>query len=251
MNKKINETLYEKFHENGFLIIKNFFNIDEIKYINNEINFYLMKDLSKIKSRDINLVDNKINSIHSLKLSTKLEKFANKKKIKDLSQFFLNERSIVNAIELFAKPARIGLLSPAHQDNAYWCLREPKGLTMWIALTNAGKHNGGLYYYQGSHIKSNLKHVPSYSKGSSQMIPLKMVESLNKNYLKICPELKKGDIIIHHPHVCHGSDENHSYKERKGATIQLFAESYKFDAPMKKKYEKSLLKQINKRLKNG
>ena len=53
------------------------------------------------------------------------------------------------------------------------------------------------------------------------MIPLKTIESLNKNYLKVYPELKKGDIVIHHPHVCHGSDENHSYKERKGATIQF------------------------------
>ena len=41
--------------------------------------------------------------------------------------------------ELFAKPSKIGIMSPPHQDNYYWCLKNGKSLTFWIALDKSNK----------------------------------------------------------------------------------------------------------------
>ena len=201
----------------------------------------LAKNLSKLKVRDINTINNKINSLHALKTSKELMSFANKNKIMNIGRFLLNEDCYVNAIELFAKPAKIGLKSPVHQDNAYWCLTKPKGLTMWIALTTANKKNGGIFYYVGTHNLNNLSHVPSHIKGSSQMINPKIVKNLDKKKIKYYPSLEKGDACIHHAYICHGSGVNKSSRPRKGLTIQMFSNKSRKDISMQKKYEKFCL----------
>ena len=57
----------------------------------------------------------------------------------------------LRASEYFAKPKKIGLKPPVHQDNFYWNIKDSKGLTAWIALSKSSKKNGTVYYYNGSH----------------------------------------------------------------------------------------------------
>ena len=52
-------------------------------------------------------------------------------------------------------------MSPPHQDNYYWCLKNGKSLTFWIALDKSNKKNGAMYYYDGSHSAGLVKHVAS------------------------------------------------------------------------------------------
>ena len=39
----------------------------------------------------------------------------------------------------FAKPKKVGMASPMHQDNFYWNLKDPNCFTMWIAIDRAKK----------------------------------------------------------------------------------------------------------------
>ena len=54
-----------------------------------------------------------------------------------------------------------GMPAPIHQDNFYWCVDGSNALTVWIALEDSGKKNGGIFYYDGTHKLGVLEHKPS------------------------------------------------------------------------------------------
>ncbi len=57
--------------------------------------------------------------------------------------------------QIFFKPARIGLGTNWHQDNAYFKVSDPtKGTAMWIALHDATLENGTLHVIPSSHRES-------------------------------------------------------------------------------------------------
>ena len=248
MTREINTKL---FNDNGWVKIRNFSTKSEINEIKKKINQFLRKNYKQYSGRDINFLSNKkdwknINSFHKLHDCNFIQKFSKKKKIELLVKNFLNTKEIrLRASELFAKPKKYGLDVPIHQDNFYWCIKDAKALTMWIALEKTNKKNGGVFYFDKSHKLGLFKHVPSYKKGSSQMIKKNLkLKKLKKSY----PSLNPGDCLIHHSLMVHGSNKNHSSNSRKGITFQFVNFYSKVDTIRKKKYEKSLKKQIQSRV---
>ena len=204
-----------------------------------------IKKFSSGCSRDINFSDpNTINSIHHMDDWKWTKKLRRNKKLMRLAEELIDNNIDDFGAELFAKPAKVGLKSPPHQDNFYWCLDDANGLTVWIALDRSSRHNGGVYYYCGSHRKKLLQHVNSFAPGSSQKV--KHLNSL-RNCKIITPNLMPGDCLIHHSLVVHGSGINDSKNSRIGLTIRYKSKKSKIDKKMKFHYEKELLKQINSR----
>ncbi len=70
------------------------------------------------------------------------------------------------------------------------------------------------------------------------------LKKLRKSY----PSLNPGDCLIHHSLAVHGSNKNYSNNSRKGITFQFVNFYSKIDKIRKAKYEKSLIKQIKKRI---
>ena len=245
-----NELSTNLFKDNGWVKIKNFSSKGEINQIKKNVKNFLIKNYKNYSGRDINYLSNKkgwknINSFHKLHDCNFILKFSQKKKIEELVKNLLNTKKIkLRASELFAKPKKHGLDVPIHQDNFYWCIKDAKALTMWIALEKTNKKNGGVFYYDKSHKLGLFKHVPSYKKGSSQMIRNNLsLKKLKKSY----PSLNPGDCLVHHSLAAHGSNKNYSKNSRKGITFQFVNFYSKIDSIRKKKYEKSLMKQIQSR----
>jgi ectoine hydroxylase-related dioxygenase (phytanoyl-CoA dioxygenase family) len=234
----------------GWVLLKNFIPKNDAIKNKNLIKAFLLKKITlNKKSRLYNFVGNNndlknLNSFHELGKNKYIKKKANSDNIKKVVKKFLNSEVQYRHSELFAKPAKIGLPSPIHQDNFYWAIKGSNALTVWIALDKSNKQNGCIYYYDGSHKKGILSHKPSYAKGSSQTIK-------NKNQLKkfkiSYPSLDVGDALIHHCLTVHGSSKNNSKKSRQGWTIQFKDKKAKYDLKQKKIYEKSLNKQIQMR----
>ena len=243
--------LKKHYDKKGWVVYKKLISVDQINLINSIIDDFLNK---KIKSnnkvnRSINFIDNKkninnINSFHELAKCKEIRKFAQKKHVLDATKVFLNSNPEFRCCEFFAKPALIGLPSPAHQDNFYWGVIGANALTVWVALDNSSKNSGCVHYYDGSHKYDILKHKPSFSKGSSQKVS-------NVNFLKkfkiSYPKLQPGDALIHHSLVVHGSSKNTSKNNRRGWTIQFKDKNASYDLEQIKIYEKSLNNQIQLR----
>ena len=56
------------------------------------------------------------------------------------------------------------MASPMHQDNFFWNLIDSNAVNVWVALSNANKQNGGVFYLKKSHKIGLLEHVSSFMK---------------------------------------------------------------------------------------
>jgi ectoine hydroxylase-related dioxygenase (phytanoyl-CoA dioxygenase family) len=135
----------------------------------------------------------------------------------------------------------VGLPSPWHQDNAYWCLEPASGLTIWIALDAADAENGGVNYLRGSHRLGLLPHQPSYAPGSSQTIM--SLPALDC----VTPALAPGDALVHHCLTIHGSSANRSGRARRGVTLQYQGASAQVNQEKLQQYESALEVQVRGR----
>ena len=233
----------KNYSDDGVVKIRKVFSIKEISLLKKKINIYIKKNSSNLKGKEINYINNEVNSVH-LFTDKFFKTFSNQKKILDLGNFFLKTKPQVKHYEYFAKPKKIGMASPMHQDNFYWNLKKPNSFTMWIAIDKAKKNNGAVEYLAGSH-KKLYAHSPSYAPGSSQMV--KKLTSLKKKFKTKIFSLEPGDCLIHHSQIVHGSKKNISNFSRRGFTIQVTPKNVKVDTKRFKKYQKSLAQQIKMR----
>ena len=251
MNFKNNlQSLKNHYDKNGWVLLKNFVDIDKINEIKFIIRSFIENRIKKINDpRELNFIDNRmniknLNSFHDLGNNKQIKKISNSIKIKNVAKIFLNSEPEYRQSELFAKPKKNGLSSPDHQDNYYWAVKGSNALTIWIALDASNKENGAVHYYDGSHKFGIFDHKASYAKGSSQTI--KNNSYLNK-FNKSQPNLDVGDALIHSCLVIHGSSANKSNTSRQGWTIQFKDKKAQYDSIQKKIYEDSLNKQIKDR----
>lgn len=242
---------YNKIYKsNGFVVVKKFVKKNKAKNLKDKIINFLKKRINKYEGRDINFADIKKNiknlhSFHRLHDFKTILNFSKTRKITSIAKLLIGTNKLeLRASEFFAKPKKIGLNTPPHQDNFYWNVKKNKALTIWIALSESSKKNGGVYYYIGSHKKGILNHTPSYEKGTSQKI--KDFNKL-KSFRKFTPKLDVGDAIIHHCAVIHGSNQNKSNISRKGLTFQFKDRYSNYDKKKIRNYEKQLNFQIIKR----
>lgn len=243
---KIKKKLKDFYDKNGYVLIKKLINQKEIEKIKLSLRKHINKNLSYLKGRDVAIIkDTKvISSIHNLKKWTLVKKIQNSKKIQNLAKIFLNSKVKNFGSELFAKPAKIGLPAPIHQDNHYWHLIDGKGITLWIALDSSTKKNGAVFYFKGSHKLGLLEHKLSKVAGLSQELKYK---NILKYFKKTTPELKIGDALIHNCMIIHGSNRNKTKDSRIGLTMRFISSSSKFNVIFKKKYDSELRKIIKNR----
>ena len=237
INKK---KFVKKFEQNGDVLIKEFYSKEFIKKTVKDLKNFLEKNKLKIKGVNLIQKKSKINSAHNLQKWKLLKKIQRDDKIRNIAKMLLKSKIKNFGAEVFAKPAKIGLESPIHQDNFYWNIKNDKGITFWIALNKSNKKNGSVFYYEKSHKLGLLKHVPSFTPGSSQKIGNL---SKIKKFKKVYPNLEVGDMLIHSCLIAHGSKKNKSKKDRMGLTLRFISSNSKIDKKKKKIYEKSLFNQ--------
>jgi len=242
--EKINY-LKKVYDSNGYVVVKNFVNLNKVKSIKHSLLDYIKKNHSLLKKKDAAIIkkNNTINSISNLKKWSYVRKMQNTKKIKNLAKIFLGKKIKNFGAELFAKPAKVGLPAPIHQDNHYWHLLDNKGITIWIALDESNKKNGAVFYYKKSHRAGLLKHKLSKVIGLSQELKNKKIL---KKFEKVTPNLEPGDALVHNCMIAHGSNKNLSKFSRTGLTMRFISLNSKFNIIKKKKYELDLSKFLKK-----
>lgn len=243
MNKKVNY-----FKKNGFVILKNIIKKDQLKILLDEVEIIKTKAIKTKNKRFFHLTNNnKINSVHNI------QKFYKSKILTDLTKnliiqkflkYILSKNIHVRNLEFFLKPKKTGMASPLHQDNFFWNIIDSKAVNVWVALSDANKYNGGVFYLKESHKKGIINHVPSFMKGTSQKIPRYKIKK--NNFKKYYPSLKKGDCIIHHCEVIHGSEKNLTNSDRIGIAISYKDKSSKINMIAKRLYEKKVKENLDK-----
>ncbi len=131
--------------------------------------------------------------------------------------------------QIFVKPAHDGGVVAWHQDYSYWTRTKPLAhLTCWIALDDSTVENGCVHYVPGSH-KWNL--LPKTGLADDMTSVFKHLdEDQQADFHPVPAELKAGEASFHHAMILHGSYENRSGKQRRGAVINMFRDGVVSDS---------------------
>ena len=203
------------FKERGYLVIKNLLNTEEIAFysdvyadfLNNTIDTSKYRsDLSGLKTKklkeritQIMLPSTLLPSLKSKVLHIKTEQIA-----KEL----LGDDIALDFDMLINKAPHTNKITPWHQDCAYWIdMPDKRALSCWVAIDDAFKESGSMWYVPKSHLKPMLPHTSSVEGGA--------LICKGSETDAICIELKAGSCVIHDGGTLHYSRGNSTAFNRR------------------------------------
>ena len=208
--------IVEDYERDGVVRVRRFFTAETVSEIRTELDRYVREDLPS-KPADARTLEADGKTIRNLwrleQHNDYFRELGHRSSIVDLVAELVHGEPVLEGVETFNKPARIGSGVPYHQDNAYFCQSPPDMLTLWVAIDPVTVDNGAVYFIKGSHKLGMLPTKPSGVRGNS--IGLAEVPDIPKSE-QFCATLHPGDATIHHCEIIHHSDPNHTDQSRLG-----------------------------------
>lgn len=199
------------YHDSGYLVAESLFSAEECDSMLSEFEKHADADYSAI----LNL-DRRVPEIGDI---------MRKKKIIEILEH-LQGREIVGLMsQMLFKKAGSKYASQAwnpHQDNAYPQAAPGAYITINVFFEDADQENGCMYIYPGSHQEGLLPFKPTVSYREAQGINPGNSVDVPEAYEKRDLIVKKGDMLVLHGDVIHGSYPNISETRSR----PLFSISY-------------------------
>jgi len=214
-------SIKQNYERDGFLKIETLFTEERMLEIEAQLKKYVKDVVPQLSPQDVvyetRLNESTGNEIRNLwRMEHHSEYFAHLARdpgLLKLIDVLINGAPRLLAVELFAKPSRVGSAVPYHQDNAYFNYIPADALTCWIAIDDSDHTNGCVYYLRGSHRQGTLPHIASQVQGNS----LKIKNPPDPASADEVPGvLSRGGAIIHHCCLLHRSEQNTSNRPRRG-----------------------------------
>ncbi|PPR51705.1 MAG: hypothetical protein CFH20_00324 [Alphaproteobacteria bacterium MarineAlpha5_Bin10] len=205
------KSLINKYCEDGYVAPIDILSLEEVKKINEEIDY-----IEKKWPNEINGIAR--NNIHYI--SPVFDKIVHNSKLLDLIEIIIGKNILVAGSVLFIKePDKKGFVS-WHQDGKYQGFQPYNCVTAWIALTNVNEENGCMRMWPGSHKNGVREHKDTFDENNL----LTRGQTINNvPYKETLPIiLKPGQLSLHHPLTIHASGLNKSNSKRKGFAIQSY-----------------------------
>lgn len=228
----------KQFNNDGFIVIKNFFDKEKIEEIKKAIISFRKWDILREKDavfegdeseRDFKYIQNinyYVPACHKV-LTNKL--FDTVSKLLGEEIYFVN-------MEIHNKVPQKGSFTPAHQDNFYFQLSPPSSLTAYIPLEmHKADVNGGLKFLKGTNKLGTLNHKSSTVKAFSSLLELENPDE----YEEYSTDLDAGDIVFHHANTVHYADDNKSDHHRRSLSLRFNGVSAKTDPNIREQYKKN------------
>lgn len=204
------------YNRNGYLIIPEFFNKEEVSR------------LYSVAIEDTAMSKNSIDLNDQEGKKTKLALWFTPGN--DIYGLLTKSERIINAVnklmygtwpvchfhsKLMQKEPKVGGAWEWHQDYGYWYKNEflfpDEMISVMVAITEATKENGCLQVIAGSHKMGRVEHgLVGEQTGASQ----RYVDLALKTMELVYVELKPGDCLFFHSNILHRSEANLSDKSR-------------------------------------
>lgn len=213
--------------DKGFITIDKFINIGMVNEIRNNIdNLIKASKEEDIGARIYKDCSNNVIVINRIELADLyFYDLARHQSILEYGQELLGKPLVPLSVELFSKPPKSDLITPAHQDQIFYedHFNDELAITFWIALDDVHEGNGVLEYSTPKELIL-LPHRPSESPGFSfELFP----DSINK-----LPQFQKafvprGGCVIHHAYAVHRAKGNYTDNVRHALALTYRTSSYK------------------------
>jgi phytanoyl-CoA hydroxylase len=156
------ETMSARFAEDGVVWTPPLLSPDEVADVRSNIGRYISRFVSTLPDRLIRFEQDGI-SIRSLYFMNDLDDyfhdFGNSQRFKELVSKVAGYEVQLFCVETFNKEARVGSLTPPHQDSAFLVGQPEEIVSLWLALDRASNANGAVRYWRGSHRNGLLPHI--------------------------------------------------------------------------------------------
>ena len=148
----------QRFVQEGFIVKHHFFDASEVEIMQKETNRLLEEGTFRNVSTDED--GNPSETSQNLQLIPLYDQSRifralpfQEKMIRVVSEL-IGDPYLLRLDQIFLKPARNGLGTSWHQDNAYFNIENPlKGLAAWIAIDDANSRNGAMQLIPGLHLQ--------------------------------------------------------------------------------------------------
>ncbi len=143
--------------------------------------------------------------------------------IKILNPFYQNfftEIKVLNQ-SFLSKPAHTKEELFLHQDWSYTDNEQYSSYNLWIPLTDISEENGAMFFIPGSHLW--FDNIISASLPTARIVTSKFLSSKIHTV-----KIKRGQVLIFHPSVFHGSFPNFSQHNRIVVTATILQKNAPF-----------------------
>lgn len=212
---------YERFQQDGYLVIDDFLTPEETARTRNGIDKVCREHADMTRDADgFNLEKAGGNSAGSIGEAIKPGMFRKIQgavsHIPEVADVFTGEKMLdcmedlmgpniyYHSSKVMFKPPG-GSAKPWHQDAAYWRQFDPNQITVWIAMDNATEENGCIWAVPGSHKLGHIPHVKAELQVEESRIDLNDAVPV---------PVPAGGLLIFHSLVLHMSAKNESDKTR-------------------------------------
>lgn len=211
---EITDELIQQFHDDGFLVVNNLLNANEIQLLRQ-----IAKADGTLEANASSRADGEGGAVklvvrNSLPDDTIYGAIVRSRRIVMTMQQLLNDEVYHYHHKLILKEARIGGAWAWHQDYGYWygngCLF-PDMASCMIAIDPATKENGCLQVVKQSHRLGRMEHGKVGDQTGAD--PERVAAVLDRLPLVYC-DLKPGAAVFFHANTLHRSDQNQSEHPR-------------------------------------
>ena len=239
---KFNSRLKEDFDRDGFVLVEGYLSAGEAGVINDNIQRFIDEVLPKSPDTTAFYEDmDDPASIKRLQDMAELDPYFGELFQSDrftrLASFLLADDVVAKNSQWFNKPARVGAVTPPHQDGFYFMLEPNEAITLWIALDDIDEENGCMRYVRGSHRRGMRPHRSSNVLGFSQGVS-DYSDADREREVTMCA--KPGDLFAHHSMIIHRADANQSNRRRAALGLVYFAGRARKDEEKAERYRKEL-----------
>jgi len=239
----------EDFDRDGFVLLRGFLSATETAEINANIDRLIADVLPTAPATTAFYEDiDEPSSIKRLQNMHHLDPYFDLlfhgERMSGLAATLLDDGVHGKNLQWFNKPARVGGITPPHQDGFYFMLEPNEAVTLWLALDDIDEQNGCIRYVPGSHRRGMRPHQRSDVVGFSQGLPDYSEEDLaSEEPVRAQP----GDLFAHHSMTIHRADANPSERRRAALGFVYFADSAMEDADRAERYRQELFQQWEKK----
>ncbi len=211
------EDTARQFHEDGCAVVRGVFPPSMVAEILDRVETFAMRKGPSLPPGRIYYEQDAartLKALHRPELDDPwLEQLAFDYRLVDVVRSIFPEADVIpTGTAYFAKPARAGSATPAHQDNVFQHYRPPMALTATIALDGSDENNGPLICLRGSHRLGVLPHRQSETQGFSQTL---MEVPSREDYPEVVLTMEPGDLSLHHVNTVHFTHENRTGRHRR------------------------------------
>lgn len=221
----------EEFHENGFLVLKNFAPHQLCDEILEKAKEHLSKKLAPIESEQeyMNLSEDEITVRRLRQVYDREEVFRtwmSDKKIRPILKQILNDTPVLTLAHhnsIMTKLPKESTRTYWHQDRRYWNFENDNLVSVWLSLGNEFLENGLLEFIPKSH---KMDFRPDRFDEKSNFLD-ENKENRKLIHQRVYTNLEKGDVVLFHCKTLHHASKNRTDTPKISFVYTVRAQSNK------------------------